>query len=730
LAHAPRRPTLGIPLARATAAAHNSIEFELLRGIFLAQAPKKKAPKKKAPAATSKLDAFDVSALERSLNDSATRVSTIWVSFVAFSAYLAAASANITHRQLLLDETIKLPAINIDLPLFASAFVLPTLYAIYHVYVLLQVLLLARTAAAYNAAVERADLPPEENATLRQRLANTLFAQIFAGSPREREGWLGWLLKAIAWITLAIAPILILLQFQFMFLPYHSHIATWAHRLLIAAELAAAFVLWPLVLDARQDFEWARIRAQITRAAALPLRLFGPKDKRHDEWVWIRQQALPLASCGLFVLLSLSLATFPGEPHVNLFTGQSLWSARCERLISGRFDRLDLPGVDVVDDEKLEKIENATTKSGQHPALGERTQNFSRRDLNCGNFDSADLRHVNLSEARISGARFELAKLQGASLRFAQLPGATLRFAQLQGANLDFARLQGAALGFAQLQGAELDGALLQGAALDLANLQGASLDRAQLQGASFLAADLQGASLDHAQLQGASLHHTRFQGASLVGALLQGTDFDQSTMTYARFSGVYVWRAKNANCQESRVSGHNPDASVSVLEILGGADEPVQAAPDEIAKFIERSVAGIPDASKKEEARKRMRASLVVDPAQDDTSAIEEIWSQCEKAHAKLSQKEFDQKLADFLRKLVCENTREAKAVAKGIIRNWFSNLSDRPDFKPQLASGLLGQDGKDCAGAKDLDQRDKDRLHEFALASPPTQPPAPKLP
>jgi hypothetical protein len=45
-------------------------------------------------------------------------------------------------------------------------------------------------------------------------------ATAIAGSPREREGWLGWLLKAMAWMTLAIGPILILLVFQFMFLPY------------------------------------------------------------------------------------------------------------------------------------------------------------------------------------------------------------------------------------------------------------------------------------------------------------------------------------------------------------------------------------------------------------------------------------------------------------------------------------------------------------------------------
>jgi hypothetical protein len=350
-----------------------------LKGIPLAQAPENEAPKKK-PAAASELDAFDVSALERSLNDSATRVSTIWVSFLFFSLYLLIAATAVTHRQLFLAEPLKLPVLDISLPLLGFFVLAPILFVILHVYVLLQVLLLARTAAVY----ERADLPPEENAALRQRLANTLLAQIFAGSPRERKGWLGWLLKAMAWITLAIAPVLILLVFQFMFLPYHDHLVTWIHRLLIAAELAAAFVLWPLILDAQQDFEWTAIWRQVKRTMGLPLRLFGSNDRRHDEWVRLRQQAMPLASCVLFVLVSLLLATFPGEPHVNLLTGQSLWSVECNRWVSSKLDRLDLTWVDVVDDEKLDRIENYTAKKRQLPTQGEKTQDFRGRDLNCG----------------------------------------------------------------------------------------------------------------------------------------------------------------------------------------------------------------------------------------------------------------------------------------------------------------------------------------------------------
>ncbi|MGJ5134395.1 pentapeptide repeat-containing protein [Bradyrhizobium oligotrophicum] len=731
-----------------------------------------------------KLDAFDVAALERSLNDSSTRVSTIWVSFLIFSLYLLTAAATVTHRQLFLAEPVKLPVLNIDLPLWGFFFLAPILFVILHNYVLLQVLLLSRTATAYNAAVERAGLSPEENAALRQRLANTLFAQVFAGSPREREGWLGWLLKAMAWITLAIAPVLILLVFQFAFLPYHSHLATWTHRLLIVAELAAAFLLWPLVLDAKMDFEWARVWMQVKRTTALPLRLFVPKNGRHDEWVWFRQQAFPLASSVLFVLLSLSFATFPGEPHVNLFTGQSLSSVQCERWFSTtqpkyaqekrnwQNDRLVLPRVDVVDDENLAKIEKATSDRKVPAWAGERTRILRARDLNCSDLSYADLRHVDLDDARLSQTILDYAKLQGGSLVFADLQGASLAnadlwdanlygadlrrasltgahlqrarlgsrlqnaslgSANLQNADLTFAKLDGAFLGSAKLQGANFFGAHLQGADLDCipdmgfglgqecVQLQGASLERANLRGASLKGAMLQGASFRGAELQGASLDGAQLQGASFERAQLQGASFDGSSMTYASFSDSYVWRARNAACHKSRVIGHKPDATIEHISIPG-LDSVVPATSNEIAQFIMRSVAEIDDPSRKERARKQMLAGLAIDPANDDTSAISGVWSKCEKASAEPSRKEFDQNfdqnLADFLRELVCEDTPNAKAVARGIIHNWISDSPNRPDFSIQLARGLLGLDGKECVGTKELEQRDKDCLHRASAS------------
>jgi uncharacterized protein YjbI with pentapeptide repeats len=694
-----------------------------------------------------KLDPFDVEALESAVNDSATRVSTIWISFLIFSLYLLITATTVTQRQLLLAEPVKLPVLNIDLPLWGFFFLAPILFVILHAYVLLQVVLLGRTTAAYNAAVARVGLSPEENNSLRQRLANTLFAQIFAGSPREREGWLGWLLKAMAWITLAIAPILILLAFQFSFLAYHSHIATGTHRLLILLELLALFLIWPLALDAQKDFQWPKIGAGVKRTAASTWRLFGPKEQRRDEWQRLRQQAAPLAACLLFIVVSLSIATFPGEPHVNLFTLHPLSSVQCNRWLQQkfdridlRFDRLDLPQIDVVDKEKLAKIVEHTSERKLTPSQGERTQNFRDRDFNCSDLSSGDLRRADLTGARLIGANLQSTAFDGASLDSAQLQGADLSSARLQGASLSSAQLQGADLIIAQLQGDVLYDARLQGAQLEGTQLQGAQLNRAQLQGASLTLAHLEGANLLAAQLQGANLQAARFQGALLEGAELKGADFDRAQLQGADFSdaildhsvlaNVWTWRAKNVVCRIASVTGQNSDSVIDngfdVDVLFGKQMEVIPATPDAIAKFVERSVAEIPDIVRRDDVVTAMTKRLIVVPADDDSAAIAKVWSDCEEAATKIPKEKFDRERAALLQNLVCDASEDREAIALGIIRNWLSPGDDKPSvLSVQLARGLLGQDGKECAAMNDLDEATKKKLRTVAAMAVDAAPP-----
>jgi len=46
-------------------------------------------------------------------------------------------------------------------------------------------------------------------------------------------------------ITLALAPVALLLFLEIKFLPYHSEKITWWHRGLLALDLALVWTLWP-----------------------------------------------------------------------------------------------------------------------------------------------------------------------------------------------------------------------------------------------------------------------------------------------------------------------------------------------------------------------------------------------------------------------------------------------------------------------------------------------------
>jgi uncharacterized protein YjbI with pentapeptide repeats len=593
--------------------------------------------------------------LERSVNDSATRVSTIWISFLIFGLYLLTAVGTVTHRQILLADPIKLPVLNIELPLFGFVVLAPILFVILHVYVLIQVLLLGRTAAAYNQVLDRVVKSPMGNASMRQRLANTLFAQLFAGSPSEREGWLGWLLKIMAWFTLAFAPVLVILFFQFTFLSYHSHLITWILRAVIALDLIAVLMIW---------------RAALQPDHAISFRL-------------VLRSWIPLLSAFVLVLFSWVALSFPGEPHAE-WTRYGPRAPECQTksAIFGSylsFDRLYLRGVDVVDEDKLVKIEKIDEDRELPSAVqGKTTRSFRDRDLNCADLSEADLRRVDLTGAHLRGANLNFANLRSAKLNSADLEGAFLfqadlgetfvEDANLRDATLFYVHLERALINWAQLQGADMRKAQLQGAVLDRVHLQGADLTGAQLQGAVLTGVQLQGALLNNAQLQFADLSEVQLQGASLSGADLsaasldavglQGTDLNRTVMQGTKMSATSVWRASNAGCMDARISGQLFDA---ILPTLAKTPElplvqgtfPVTS--ENIENFITESASGIFNPRPKQAAIDRIRSGLIGDPAKDDTMAIEQVWHKCEQVSSEVSQADFEKSISTFLPVLFC---------------------------------------------------------------------------
>ena len=82
---------------------------------------------------------------------------------------------------------------------------------------------------------------------LQWQLPSNIFIQFLAGPKVLRQSAFGWLLRAIAWITLAIGPVLLLLMIQIQFLPFHSGFITWTQRFVLAADLALLAWLWPRI---------------------------------------------------------------------------------------------------------------------------------------------------------------------------------------------------------------------------------------------------------------------------------------------------------------------------------------------------------------------------------------------------------------------------------------------------------------------------------------------------
>jgi hypothetical protein len=213
--------------------------------------------------------------------------------------YIGIAAGGVTHKDLLLENPVKLPFLNVDLPLVAFVFLAPILFVIVHAYTLVHFVLLAAKAGAYDKALraEFGDADDKHDAE-RRRLPSNIFVQFLAGPEEIRNGGLGLILKAIAWISLVIGPVLLLLLIQAQFLPYHLAWVTWVQRVAVVADLLLLWALWPAVLEGRAELAWPRVWRPsvliLVVASLVPILFAFAAATIPDEWLdknvaeWLR----------------------------------------------------------------------------------------------------------------------------------------------------------------------------------------------------------------------------------------------------------------------------------------------------------------------------------------------------------------------------------------------------------------------------------------------------------
>jgi len=157
----------------------------------------------------------------------------------------------------LLESPVKLPFLNVELPLVAFFFLAPILFIVSHAYTLVHFVMLAAKVGVYDAELKnQLGDAPETREGLQRQLPSNIFVQFLAGPRDIRKGGLGFFLKAIAWVSLVTGPVLLLLLIQVQFLPYHLEWVTWVQRVAIIVDVILLWALWPAVLNGRSKLMW------------------------------------------------------------------------------------------------------------------------------------------------------------------------------------------------------------------------------------------------------------------------------------------------------------------------------------------------------------------------------------------------------------------------------------------------------------------------------------------
>ena len=97
--------------------------------------------------------AKDLEALLTSVIDAAS--AGLWSSYIFVLLYLLIAVGSVTHRDLFLESPVKLPFLNVDLPLIGFLWVGPLLFLVVHAYVLLHFVLLAGKVGVFHEGSRR-----------------------------------------------------------------------------------------------------------------------------------------------------------------------------------------------------------------------------------------------------------------------------------------------------------------------------------------------------------------------------------------------------------------------------------------------------------------------------------------------------------------------------------------------------------------------------------------------
>ena len=185
-----------------------------------------------------------IEALLESVNSASQHVRNYYITFLLAGFYIAMIVWSTTDLMLLKDTPVKMPLLEVELPITGFYTFAPYFFLLLHFNLLLQFSLLADKVHRFDRAViELTD--SDSRYYYYTRLFAFAFTQTLSG--RHHSPLLRFLLTLMVWISAIWLPLGILIGLQVGFLAYHDEeILSW-QRIAIMLDLLVLFIFWPII---------------------------------------------------------------------------------------------------------------------------------------------------------------------------------------------------------------------------------------------------------------------------------------------------------------------------------------------------------------------------------------------------------------------------------------------------------------------------------------------------
>jgi uncharacterized protein YjbI with pentapeptide repeats len=671
------------------------------------------------------------------INSSAAELRNYTLAFVSFLLYVLITAASTTHEQLLRISAVKLPLLDIDIPIVQFYLVSPLLILILHFHLLLQHFLFSQQFYSFDAALKLQYPDHADRVRFMKSLSGNLSLVHLLGGYQKTAVQI--LLAAILAICLLIFPLFDLWFLQAKFLPFHDNDYTNWQVLMVVIDCVMLLALLPKTFDEQDNALrwWLSVFSPlwwIKRLYLYGLRRFYHFYYQRGELRFLnrvllnktaiktklkklipRYQAILqakiisfkqfLAISGVFIfvtvifLLSVFVSTLPQFEYENK---EKLFINDREKFLVGYLSECAYSDLYEYSSEYNDSLiyfyEVFFLEFFTQPckakvfnqywtllftfSLHEAYYFFGR---NIYLFDILDLyRNLYLSEKIITADEsltHELENTLNKESTLEKIVGIRLENRDLRYASFIDAKLPKADLRNTNLDGARLWNTQLQRADLRNADLQGTDFKNSQLQGTDFGGADahLQSVNFNNAKLQG-----TNLEGAKLQDAYLEDTQLQGAYLKDTQLQGAYLY--------DVQLQG----AKLSEVQLQGAYLEKI-----EYGNYINPETKKSRQTLFPIDAESKWRVPCLTDDAKlpickkynpADTETLNKVTSY-------------------WINDLACSD----KWIAQGVIRNFLFDAENSAKFKtyliPLLKKNLTD---KDCTGIQNLPDDFKQQIKD----------------